>query len=153
MSPRREVATVYWQAIVARNLVVLQQGEDVAFVSQYGCRSDRAERQCTGKQMRIPPFPLPPFWMCPKRTPRHSSSLRNEKKKIEIPRKGSLSCALNNKLWGIKFRGGPKALVIRKHFFCVNLVSWPSNPCFFFLWKTKSNGNPPKSEGFSSRNP
>ena len=34
-----------------------------------GCRicvtvrlqSDRAERQCTGKQMRIPPFPLPPF--------------------------------------------------------------------------------------------
>ena len=30
---------------------------------QYGCRSDRAERQCTGKQMRVPPFhcsPLPP---------------------------------------------------------------------------------------------
>ena len=32
MSPRREVPTVYWQAIVARNLVVLQQGEDAAFV-------------------------------------------------------------------------------------------------------------------------
>ena len=32
MSPRREVPTVYWQAIVAHNLVVLQQGEDVAFV-------------------------------------------------------------------------------------------------------------------------
>ena len=32
MSPRREVPKVYWQAIVARNLVVLQQGEDVAFV-------------------------------------------------------------------------------------------------------------------------
>ena len=31
MSPRREVPTVYWQAIVARNLVFLQQGEDVAF--------------------------------------------------------------------------------------------------------------------------
>ena len=42
MSPRREVPTVYWQAIVAHNLVVLQQGEDVAFVRQYGCRSDRA---------------------------------------------------------------------------------------------------------------
>ena len=45
----------------ADNLVVLQQGEDVAFVRQYGCRSDGAERQCTGKQMRIPPLPLPPF--------------------------------------------------------------------------------------------
>ena len=28
---------------------------------KYGCRSDRAERQSTGKQMRIPPFPLPPL--------------------------------------------------------------------------------------------
>ena len=32
MSARREVPTVYWQAIVAHNLVVLQQGEDVAVV-------------------------------------------------------------------------------------------------------------------------
>ena len=51
MSPQREVPTAYWQAIVTHNLVVLQ----------YSCRSDRAERQCTGKQMRIPPFPLPPL--------------------------------------------------------------------------------------------
>ena len=32
MSPRREVPTLYWQAIVTHDLVVLQQGEDVAFV-------------------------------------------------------------------------------------------------------------------------
>ena len=31
MSPRREVPTA-WQAIVVRNLVVLQPGEDIAFV-------------------------------------------------------------------------------------------------------------------------
>ena len=61
ISQRLQAQTVYWQAIVACNLVVLQQGEDVAFVWQYGCRSGRAERQRTGKQMRIPPFPLPPF--------------------------------------------------------------------------------------------
>ena len=32
MSAQREVPTVHWQAIVARNLVVLQQGEDATFV-------------------------------------------------------------------------------------------------------------------------
>ena len=62
MSLRRKVPTVYWQAIVAHNLLFLQQGKDVALVRQYGCRSDRPERQCTGKQMRIPPFPLPPIY-------------------------------------------------------------------------------------------
>ena len=38
----------------------LEEG-DIAFVCQYGCRSDRAERQCPGKQMRIPPFRCAPF--------------------------------------------------------------------------------------------
>ena len=65
MSPRREVPTMHWQAIVAHTLVILQQGKEVAFVWQYGCRSDHAERQCTGKQMRIPPFLLLPFLNVP----------------------------------------------------------------------------------------
>ena len=69
MSPWREMPTMYWQAIVTRNLVVFQQGEDVAFVWPYGCQSDRAERQCTGKQMRIP---LPPFYMCTTLAAQHS---------------------------------------------------------------------------------
>ena len=33
----------------------------VAFVWQYGCRSGSAERHCTGNQMGISIFPLPPF--------------------------------------------------------------------------------------------
>ena len=65
MSPRREVPTMYWQAIAAHNLVVLQQGEDVAFVWQYGCRSDRAERQCTGKQNANTPLFATPLLNVP----------------------------------------------------------------------------------------
>ena len=88
MSPQREVPTMYWQAIVARNLVVLQQGRNVAFVWQHGCRSDRAQRQCTGKQMRISPFPLPLFEMClregrsshPAAARRHALTLRCEQR-------------------------------------------------------------------------
>ena len=50
------------QAIVARNLVVLPHGGNVEFVCRYGCRSGRAERPCTGKQMRMPPpLPIPPY--------------------------------------------------------------------------------------------
>ena len=44
MSLRREVPTLYWQAIVARNVVVLQQGGDVAVVGR-----------------EYPPFRYPPF--------------------------------------------------------------------------------------------
>ena len=33
----------------------------VAFVRQYGCRTDGAEKQCTNNQMRMPPFVLPRF--------------------------------------------------------------------------------------------
>ena len=61
MSPRREVPTVYWQAIVAHNLVVLQQGEDVAFVWQYGCRSDRGKDNVLASKCEYPPFRYPPF--------------------------------------------------------------------------------------------
>ena len=67
MSPWREVLTMYWQAIVAHNLIILQhcQGENVAFLWQYGCRSGRAERQCTGKQMRV--LLLPPSLNVPEK--------------------------------------------------------------------------------------
>ena len=45
---------MYWQAIVARNLVVLPQG-GMSHLWQYACQSGRAERQRTGRQMRKPP--------------------------------------------------------------------------------------------------
>ena len=53
MSPRREVPTVHWQAIVAHNLVVLQQGEDVAFVRQYSCWSDSTVAGLTARRDNV----------------------------------------------------------------------------------------------------
>ena len=59
MLPRREVPTACWQAIVAHTLVVLQQGEDVTWMSHL-CDSSVAgltvRRQRIGKLMRIHPF-------------------------------------------------------------------------------------------------
>ena len=42
-------------------IFLIQQGGDVVLVWQDGCRSGRAERQCTGKQMPIPPPSVTPL--------------------------------------------------------------------------------------------
>ena len=64
MSHQPQALTPYWQPIVTRKLVVLDQGEgrSICVTIRLG-----VERQCTGKQMRIPPFPLPTFLTCPSR--------------------------------------------------------------------------------------
>ena len=75
MSPRHEVPTMYWQAIVARNLVVLQQGGDVAFVWQY--RANALASKCEYPTFRYPPFKCPLFWLALTCTQEHRHSKKS----------------------------------------------------------------------------
>ena len=61
MSPRREVPTMYWQAIAARNLVVLQQEEDVALCDSTVAGPTARSDNVLASKCEYPPFHYPPF--------------------------------------------------------------------------------------------
>ena len=58
---------MYWQAVFAHNLVVLQQGEDVAFVVtvlSVACPTARRDNVLASK-CKYPPFRYPPLLNVP----------------------------------------------------------------------------------------
>ena len=61
MSPRREMPTVHWQAIVAPNLVVLQQGDDVVLCDSTAAGPTTRRDNVLSNKFECPPFPLPTF--------------------------------------------------------------------------------------------
>ena len=69
MSLRRKVPTEYWQAIVAHNLVVLQQGGDVIFLCDNLVAGLTARRDnVLASRCEHSPFHYPPLLNVPDHT-------------------------------------------------------------------------------------